>query len=114
MLHKAKAAVGPNLSKGVILLTFYEKRENKALFGLLRSEEKVCFERWKIPVIIDEREFPRSSQSSMLPNSISDQILRGTESETMNELDRNYTTNRARYEVQQRILSILEVNYTEL
>jgi hypothetical protein len=37
--------VGPELSKGVILLTFFEKRESKGFLGLLRNEEKVCFEK---------------------------------------------------------------------
>jgi hypothetical protein len=97
MLFKSKSTVGPQLSKGVILLTFFEKRENKALFGFIRSEEKVCFEQWKIPVVLDEKEIPRQSFSLSPKYAMSV------------EYERQNIFNHARNQVQQRILSILEV-----
>jgi hypothetical protein len=97
MLQQSSCPIGPFLSKGVVLLTFFEKRESKGFFGLIRNEEKVSFERWKIPVIIDEREIPKRSFGSS-PHMIS----------TI-EVERQHIFDNARNQVQQRILTILEV-----
>lgn len=55
-LKASLTSVGPFLSKGIILISFFEKREVKGFFGLVSSTENIYFERWRIPVLIDERQ----------------------------------------------------------
>ena len=92
MLIKSKSMVGPELSKGVILLTFFEKRESKSFF-IIRNEEKVCFERWKIPILINEQDFAKK------PFTSPDQTI---------EIERQNIFDNARLQIQKRILFILE------
>ena len=37
------------------MISFFEKREIKGFFGLTSTVENIYFERWRIPVLIDER-----------------------------------------------------------
>mmetsp|Transcript_14755 Transcript_14755/g.44418 ORF Transcript_14755/g.44418 Transcript_14755/m.44418 type:complete len:205 (+) Transcript_14755:268-882(+) len=43
---------GPELGKGCMVLSFFEKRVTAQLFGLVSNEEKVVWEQWRIPVLI--------------------------------------------------------------
>lgn len=92
MLHRSRHSIGHNLSKGTIVVTFFEKRESKALFGLLSHSDKVCFERWRIPVVVNEPSLSAPRKS-------------GDDSPTL----QNAIIEMARTQVQQQILAILEV-----
>lgn len=74
----------------MIALSFFEKRENKGFFGLLNSEEKVYFERWRIPVLVNENPLPRGLDTS-------------------SEIARTRIYDTARDQVKERMLSIFEV-----
>lgn len=63
-LGKSMLHVGPNLSRGVLTLSFYDKRETKGFFGIMNSEEKVYFERWRIPILVNENQFPREGDAA--------------------------------------------------
>jgi hypothetical protein len=65
MLH-----VGPSLSRGVLTLSFYDKRETKGFFGILNTEEKVYFERWRIPILVNDTPFPRESDPASEMNRL--------------------------------------------
>ena len=108
MLTKSRVSVGPQLSKGVILLTFFEKRESKALFGFLKSQEKICFERWRLPILINERETPRSSFQGQSNTSQGYSSSSRYQNPAL-EYERLNVINNSRNEVQRRILSIIEV-----
>jgi hypothetical protein len=84
-------AVGPKLSRGVIYLSFYEKRETKGIFGFLSSEEKVHFERWKIPVLINESPIPRGNDAA-------------------SEINRARLYESTREQIKSRMMIIFEVN----
>ncbi len=86
MLH-----VGPNLSRGVITLSFFEKRETKGFFGILNSEEKVFFERWKIPILVNDSPFPR-------------------EGDPTSEISRMRLIETAREQIKKLMLTIFEVD----
>ena len=43
---------GPELLKGAIVLSFFERRRSKALFGLVKNEDKIVWEQWTIPLLI--------------------------------------------------------------
>lgn len=96
LLDKTRTPVGPNLSKSIVLLTFFEKREIKGFFGLLSNQEKVCFERWKIPVVVNEHPIP--SKSNHREHMDYDSI----------NFERQHIFDHARNQVQARILTILE------
>jgi hypothetical protein len=61
LLKKSLVQVGPGLSRGVVILSFFEKRENKGFFGMLTTQEKVYFERWRIPILVNENPLESSS-----------------------------------------------------
>lgn len=44
---------GPKLNKGRLILTFYERRRTQSFFRLIQNEERVVFEEWVIPFLID-------------------------------------------------------------
>jgi len=135
MLHRFKTPIGPKIQKGIINLTFYEHRVS-ALFGWIHSKEKVYFERWKIPVVIDERAYPHtptpslSSRSSRTSSSEKGhapspfihtsgggdhdkdnlQQQQEIEAAAIDAIARQHMYSHARNQVQQRILTILEVS----
>lgn len=39
--------------KGRLILTFYERRRTQSFFRLIQNEERVVFEEWVIPFLID-------------------------------------------------------------
>lgn len=50
-------AVGPDLSRGTIVLAFFEKRR-RYYFGVAKSTENVYWEQWSIPVVVNHRPRP--------------------------------------------------------
>jgi Autophagy-related protein 101 len=102
-LEKVRVQIGPHRSKGVLIVTFYEKRESKAFFGFMSNEEKVCFERWRIPVVVDERPLPRKSSVGREVGDATDRLHHEI------DLEKQRLCDMARLQTQQRILSILEV-----
>mmetsp|Transcript_5109 Transcript_5109/g.15473 ORF Transcript_5109/g.15473 Transcript_5109/m.15473 type:complete len:209 (+) Transcript_5109:70-696(+) len=50
---------GPELLKGSIVLSFFERRRSRSLFGLVSNEEKIVWEQWTTPVLVSTR--PRDS-----------------------------------------------------
>eukprot|EP00744_Colponema_vietnamica_P001386 GILI01002295.1.p1 GENE.GILI01002295.1~~GILI01002295.1.p1 ORF type:complete len:231 (-),score=37.09 GILI01002295.1:84-776(-) len=51
-----------NQPTGQMVLSFYERREKKMLFGLSKQEEKVVWEQWVIPLRVSH---PHSSSSTV-------------------------------------------------
>ena len=47
--------VGPDLSRADILVSFYERREKSGLLGLVSTEERVYWEHWFVPVVVNTR-----------------------------------------------------------
>jgi len=41
-----------------MILSFFEKRTTQAFFGLVQNEEKVVFEQWVIPILVDINHSP--------------------------------------------------------
>ena len=41
------------MTVGRMILSFFEKRTTQAFFGLVQNEEKVVFEQWVIPILVD-------------------------------------------------------------
>ena len=52
VFNRSMTNIGPNISRGVIHLSYYEVSEQKGFFGLTSTTQKVYFERWKIPIIV--------------------------------------------------------------
>jgi len=50
--------VGPSLTRGEIILSFFERRQHSSLFGMVQEEEKVFFEHWRIPLVIAQQPLP--------------------------------------------------------
>lgn len=92
-LNQLLTPVGPHLSKATIVLSFFEHRETKGFFGLISNHEKVYFERWRIPVIINELPLTRMNNDN---NNLK---------EDNEEL---YLLNFARDQIQNRILTIIQ------
>lgn len=49
---------GPELSKATLLLSFFERRVSKSFWGFGSTEEKVVWEQWKIPFLINHSALP--------------------------------------------------------
>ena len=104
-LQNSLTSVGPYLSKGMIVLSFFEKREVKGFFGLVSNPEKVYFERWRIPIVVDSRELLHPSSPS--------QRLSGEAQTNAADTERRHLLKFARDVVQKRLLAILEVRRDE-
>mmetsp|Transcript_5435 Transcript_5435/g.10223 ORF Transcript_5435/g.10223 Transcript_5435/m.10223 type:complete len:203 (-) Transcript_5435:815-1423(-) len=58
--------IGPNLVRGEIVVSFYETRKRPGLFGLSAAkEEKVYWERWVVPIIINKGASQMSNASEV-------------------------------------------------
>lgn len=53
-LKRSLVEVGPNLRRGNINLSFYVEKENKGIFGFGSEKVKAVFERWRVPVLVNE------------------------------------------------------------
>ncbi|CAM9420720.1 unnamed protein product, partial [Phaeothamnion confervicola] len=54
LLHDSLMDAGPDLAKGCITLSFFERRRGTAWLGLVPTEEKVVWEQWVIPVLVNK------------------------------------------------------------
>jgi hypothetical protein len=102
-LMKSLTPVAPNLSKGMIILSFFERREVKGFFGLVSNQESVYFERWRLPVLVNDLSLQRYSYdgNGMVDGEAADR-------------ERRYFLESARAQVQQRLITILEVRNSSL
>ncbi|ETK73219.1 hypothetical protein F441_20269 [Phytophthora nicotianae CJ01A1] len=65
-------------NSGYIVVTFFERKVKKALFGLMSNEEKTVFEKWIIPVTVtsspaasqEERELCAGETEAALQNAL--------------------------------------------
>jgi hypothetical protein len=89
--------VGPGLFRGVIILSFYEKRENKGFFGMLTTQEKVYFERWRFPVLVNENPLDLGGERGM-----------GVQQQATRREYRHRVYESAREQIKQRMLAIFE------
>mmetsp|Transcript_27949 Transcript_27949/g.90122 ORF Transcript_27949/g.90122 Transcript_27949/m.90122 type:complete len:206 (-) Transcript_27949:154-771(-) len=48
-------SAGPDLLRGDVVLSFFERRRSRSLFGLVSSEEKVTWEQWITPFLVSVR-----------------------------------------------------------
>lgn len=119
-LRASLTSVGPFLSKGIILISFFEKREVKGFFGLVNSTENIYFERWRIPVLIDERpllsphhqdQYSNGNSSSYGNRNYEAQYKGNTDyyAKDAAESERKYFVDFALQVVQKRLVTILEV-----
>jgi hypothetical protein len=79
---------------GVIILSFFEKREVNNFFGIMKTQEKVHFERWKIPILVNQDTLPRTVDEA-------------------SDLSRARVYDSARQQIKQRMFNIFEVCFVE-
>ena len=91
-LRRSLLPCGPKLTKGIVVLSFFEKRESKTVFGLFSNVDKVYFERWRIPIVVNDSPLPRGMDEA-------------------SDLNRARIFDTARMQVQQQMLTIFEVVY---
>jgi hypothetical protein len=89
-LRDSLVEVGPHIFRGSLILSFYVTREHKALFGFISNQEKSIFERWKIPILINEKPIPRGLDET-------------------SEFERNRIIESSRKLVVERMMNIFEV-----
>jgi hypothetical protein len=100
-LNQLLTPVGPHLSKATIVLSFFEHRETKGFFGLISNHEKVYFERWRIPIIINELPLTRMNNNNNNNNS-------NNNNDSREDNEELYLLNHARDQIQNRILTIIQ------
>jgi hypothetical protein len=118
-LQASLTSVGPFLSKGIILLSFFEKREMKGFFGLVSRFENVYFERWRIPVLVNERSIYKDNNDGRYDNFYENNDMdrnnhmkknqKDSEDREVADSERKYFFDCAIDVVQKRLLTILEV-----
>ena len=64
--------VGPDLSRGTIVLAFFEKRK-RYYFGVAKSTENVYWEQWSVPVIVNHR--PRTAADNEVAGTCAPRAL---------------------------------------
>ncbi|KAG5191542.1 hypothetical protein JKP88DRAFT_285080 [Tribonema minus] len=58
------AACWPDLSKGWVTLSFFERRIKKTMFGLMSNEEKIAWEQWVVPVLVSGAPLPTGADEA--------------------------------------------------
>jgi hypothetical protein len=66
--------VGPLLTRGEMLLSFFERRQHTSLFGMVTEEERVFFEHWRIPLVVAQNPLPDVENEKADLNSVVLQI----------------------------------------
>ncbi|CAM9760829.1 unnamed protein product [Choristocarpus tenellus] len=61
---------GPDLAKGWITISFFMRRVKKSIFGLMLKEEKVVWEQWVIPVLVNTAMRPLEDDQASGQNSL--------------------------------------------
>lgn len=106
-------SIGPNLSKAILILSFFELREVKGFFGFASSNEKVVFERWRIPIVIDSRPLSNRIIERMTNSSNSSSYYEDVPSST-DELEWVNILKTTKEEIQKRLFLIYDTVNTSL
>lgn len=53
LIYLPHPSTSPTFHTGRLTLTFFERRRSQSFFGLVQNEEKVIFEEWVIPLLVD-------------------------------------------------------------
>jgi hypothetical protein len=64
MINSSLTVIGPHLYKGILIISFFENRSSKGFFGLVNNNEKIVFERWKIPILVNENVIPNNTMNN--------------------------------------------------
>eukprot|EP00608_Synchroma_pusillum_P006142 CAMPEP_0198428446 /NCGR_PEP_ID=MMETSP1452-20131203/6563_1 /TAXON_ID=1181717 /ORGANISM="Synchroma pusillum, Strain CCMP3072" /LENGTH=198 /DNA_ID=CAMNT_0044148841 /DNA_START=28 /DNA_END=624 /DNA_ORIENTATION=+ len=57
-LTQSLSPAGPELSRGEIVVAFFERRKVKGFFGFVDQDEKVVWEQWKVPLVVNHMSLP--------------------------------------------------------
>jgi len=57
MLNITMTNIGPKLSRGMLTLSYLQRREKSGFFGFTSMSEKVYFERWRLSVVVSHSPF---------------------------------------------------------
>jgi len=98
-LRRSLTPCGPHLAKGAVSVAFFERREVKGFFGLTSNQERVYFERWRLPFVVDQRLLPSASSSSSSSSRVDAAVAAA---------ERQQLCDAARDAVQRRLVAILE------
>ena len=55
LARESLVSAGPDLLRGDFVLSFFERRHSKTLFGLVSNEEKITWEQWTTPFLVSIR-----------------------------------------------------------
>jgi hypothetical protein len=58
--------IGPELLSGCLTLSFFERRSQKQLFGLMTQQEKVIWEQWILHVVVNNTPKPLKNDSASI------------------------------------------------
>eukprot|EP01084_Bolivina_argentea_P198942 340503_1 len=53
-LQSALTPAGPDIRKGCATLSFFERRVKKSMFHLISNEEKIHWEYWILPIVVND------------------------------------------------------------
>lgn len=67
-VQSTKHVSSSELHRGQVLLSFYERKVKRSFLGLLPSEEKIYWEQWVFPVLINKRS--RTGGASGSPGAV--------------------------------------------
>mmetsp|Transcript_32764 Transcript_32764/g.48527 ORF Transcript_32764/g.48527 Transcript_32764/m.48527 type:complete len:234 (-) Transcript_32764:111-812(-) len=61
---RSLSQIGPELMSGCLILSFFERRASKQLFGLVQHEERVVWEQWILRVVVNNTPRPITNDSA--------------------------------------------------
>lgn len=61
-------------ARGQVDLSFFERRQRKGLLGLHNVEERVCWERWSIPLRIQSRPYQHHAERAEAQAALEEQL----------------------------------------
>jgi len=61
---RSLSQIGPELMSGCMVLSFFERRSSKQLFGLVSHEERVIWEQWYLRVVVNNTPRPITDDSA--------------------------------------------------
>jgi len=61
---RSLSQIGPELMSGCLVLSFFERRASKQLFGLVTHEERLVWEQWILRVVVNNTPRPISDDSA--------------------------------------------------
>jgi hypothetical protein len=63
---RSLSQIGPELLSGCLTLSFFERRAQKQLFGLMTQQEKVIWEQWILHVVVNNTPKPLKNDSASI------------------------------------------------